>query len=212
VMGTSAVNDNTATPATVNIQSAPNPIWSVVAQAGAAGAVGAVGPAGPQGPLGPQGLQGAASNVPGPAGPPGATGPAGISNAYQNSAPFGVSMTGAYPPIYTNIAALTLPAGSYLLSGKINAYPQLGNPIIACQLYTSQFPNILDQSLFTDNTNNLGVRATMPLSGSITFTSLNTVVLRCNVGNFSTDAAYVAYAQITAIQVNNLTIQYGAGN
>jgi hypothetical protein len=80
------------------------------------GPQGPQGPAGPAGPAGPEGAQGPA----GPAGPIGATGPqgeAGTSDVYIKHSDGGVS-TGHVNTETT----LTVPAGSYLVTGKAQVW------------------------------------------------------------------------------------------
>jgi hypothetical protein len=177
---------------------------------GATGATGAVGPAGPQGPTGPQGpqgLQGAASNVPGPQGPAGPEGPIGPSNGYITTIS-AVSLPNNNH--YTAVATLSLPAGSFLLWGKVKDF--FGS---VCVLWNDSPGTVLSVSGATGisgfpfgyidySTPIAGVGTS--LQGGVQLTASGTVSLQCastNAGTFGE----VAYASLTAIQVGNLTTQ-----
>jgi hypothetical protein len=89
---------------------------------GAKGDTGAAGPAGPKGDTGAQGEQGPI----GPRGEKGDTGPAGPSGsgpAYYARNPYNVTLT---PSVATAIDDLSLPAGSYMLVGKLSFANQSG--------------------------------------------------------------------------------------
>jgi hypothetical protein len=83
---------------------------------GPAGASGATGPAGPRGPKGDTGPAG-------PQGPKGDTGPTGPSDVYYNE------VENPTPDSFGNASvALTLPAGSYAVSGKAYVFTQASIP------------------------------------------------------------------------------------
>ncbi len=85
------------------------------------GADGLDGPAGPAGPQGPQGLQG-------PSGPQGPAGPSGTSAVY---------IVEGHPTAYQNSVELTVPPGSYLLTGTGEAYNHDGDDQThSCRLAT----------------------------------------------------------------------------
>jgi len=97
---------------------------------GAAGPAGAVGPIGPAGPAGKDGVDGkdgapGSDGATGPQGPEGPAGPAGPQGppgsgasvaAYQFSNDSSIALPGEIAP---TVAHLTLPAGTYLVSGRV---------------------------------------------------------------------------------------------
>jgi len=180
---------------------------------GSVGPQGVIGPVGATGPQGPQGLQGAASTVPGPTGPAGATGPAGLVKAYSftNTGAINVGVPVGAPDVV--IGTLTLPAGTFSVSGKLSADDN-GDPnaFLQCALVNSPDPltpavPVLDTAWFY----NPGVTAipgtatwvtTIPLQGFVTSASGTIVTMQC----FANSAANinVLYVQMAAVQVSTL--------
>lgn len=193
--------------------------WNLVATAGAPGAAGPqgnAGPAGPIGPIGPQGPQGA-TGAQGPAGP---QGPAGVSNAYVvNGA--GHSAGIAVSRQYQTFATVTVPAGTYLLSGKISGgnNPSLStaDPLVQCVLWNgtgAANDNVvpIDSAVFYDGgaSTNPGWQFSLALQAAITFTSGGSVTLQCEpvvTTGTATPNVSIWYWQLQAVQVGNLTLQ-----
>ena len=88
------------------------------------GVTGPQGPQGIQGPAGAQGAQGPAG-AQGPQGVQGPQGPSGVSHAYEATGNV-VSLSGSP----TAVVSLSLPAGSYLVSGKTNPSSGVGTAAI----------------------------------------------------------------------------------
>lgn len=138
----------------------------LLAKAGATGAQGNPGIAGGNG------TQGAA----GPAGSPGARGP---SDSFVAGASSGQLTTG-----YTQVAAVTVPAGSHLLGAKATLFTRAQNStaVADCILGPSAAPGLStwDQDFLTlGATVNQLSAASVSLVGAATFGAPQTVVLAC---------------------------------
>lgn len=212
--------------------------WSLMAQAGAAGQAGAPGSAGPQGSQGPIGLTGPV----GPAGPSGAPGviqtiipQPGItgggsatsvsvgldtnftdqrySSAYRING-VGTGTTLSNNATYATLATLTLPAGSYLLSGKVSAANNLttNNPLFQCVLWNgtstaSDSVVPLDGSIFYIAGGNPGWEITLPLQSDVSLPSGGSITLQCQVDVLSggvTPSVNVFYWQLHAVPLIQL--------
>jgi hypothetical protein len=148
---------------------------------GAPGQPGSMGATGATGSVGPMGLMGAT----------GATGAAGASNVYFTS-----KQTAAIPSGGGNvtIASLSLPAGSYLVSGKVLPSERLSY-FISCSLSGDSG----DVSTSVEGDFNI------VLQGAVTLTSANTVGISCGTNN--PGGAAVHYIALSAIQTGNLIVQ-----
>jgi hypothetical protein len=177
--------------------------------------LGAVGPRGPQGLPGINGTNGTngTNGSPGAPGAQGPPGPPGPSNGYISSGdgkglgllPFDTS--------FVTAASLNLPAGSFLLWGRVYAHE-----IVACALWNNSQGTLLPMSPGPNNFESaidniisitLGVD-TLSLQGSVTLASPGTISLQC--ANFapivnSINAGYLDSQRLTAIQVGSLTVQ-----
>src|SRR5215467_13826507 len=80
------------------------------------------GPAGPAGPAGPDGAQGPQ----GPTGPAGPAGPTGASDVFSVTNTVGARLSGGSNPV--RVASLSLPAGLYLIQGKVGILNFDGSP------------------------------------------------------------------------------------
>jgi hypothetical protein len=162
--------------------------WNQTGPQGPQGTQGAQGPQGPQGTQGPQGIQG----------------PVGPSNAYSTSnlndvLPFAANQ---------ELLALTLdlPAGSFVIAGKVNVFNQTGgeNEDVTCSLRHGLTGNqLIDYSGARIGTpNGVDSFAMLSLTGTLTLASPETIRLLC--ASTSTGAAG-RWPQLNAIQVGTLT-------
>ena len=104
--------------------------WNQQGPAGPTGPAGPAGPAGPQGEAGAQGEPGAQGET-GPAGP---AGPAGTSKGYAK----GVDRADTPENIDVEVAAISLPAGQFVLTATAVAEPDSGTSggvNVLCELY-----------------------------------------------------------------------------
>jgi len=181
--------------------------------AGPAGPQGPQGPAGPQGPQGPQGPAG-------PTGPTGATGPAGVGNAYQVRGGYngGVTFSGTVSgnPQHATLATLSLPAGTYLLSGKVSVSTwgsSNAGGSVDCELWVGTTA-ILDIVQFSGAPSSSTV-GTISLLGAYSLATGNSLLLTCDAGGYglSTGTYQDSFNnwQLIATQVSNLTSTY-SGN
>jgi hypothetical protein len=154
-----------------------------------------LGAAGPQGPIGPQGLTGATgpqgpSGLTGATGAPGATGPTGATGATGPQGPsgptlpptlYGAAFAGGVNPTNgdtgTQLAALTLPPGAYLLHAVVT--DQLGvSDTLTCFLYDDAQVSGTGSPLASGEVSLEGA-TNLPLLGTITIpASLTTDTLR----------------------------------
>jgi hypothetical protein len=110
----------------------------------------------------------------------------------------------------TEIDAVTLdlPAGNYVINAKVLVGDRTtaGNGSFLCTLRRGLTGNIgIDTSgvrLFGGSPWNAGSSATLPLTGTITLTSPETVRLHCTT---TSSDAYAQWAQLNAIQVGTIT-------
>jgi hypothetical protein len=151
--------------------------------------------------------------VTGPPGPEGPQGPAGPATA-AFATDGGLDPIGLPEATPTRVSrTLSLPPGSYVLSGKVEVYEEAGNEVqVTCQLRNdgiSSAPSSLDFSdarLFagSSSANSPGSLATLPLVGSVSFTegSLAMSIVCTSTGN-----AHAQFANLYAVQVASLERQ-----
>ena len=133
-----------------------------------------------------------ATGAKGDAGTTGATGP---SNAYSETSPFGMNIASG-----TAIVSLTLPAGRYVVSGKVSVAPNTNNSaggMQECRLWAVD--DWLDVSYTTSALNK---RESCALLATVEFASSTTVDLKLIGGMLET----VNYenAVLTAIKVGSI--------
>lgn len=161
--------------------------WNIAGPEGPAGATGPQGPAGPEGP-------------PGPAGPEGPAGSQGSSSAYHSSLAETSFGSGWSTP---DLVTLTLPAGKYLVLGKLYAHNQSAAQGVQCALrdattdYDDAFASLGD-------TGPNGAFATLALQTAFEPSATATVGLACTSASGPARAASV---KLTAIQVGGLQAQ-----
>jgi hypothetical protein len=131
--------------------------------------------AGPAGPAGAKGDAGAT----GAAGAAGATGATGPSDVYAAGASFG-----ALTASYTQIAAITVPAGSYLLQAKATAYGHVVNAAASADCIIA--PTVAggagtwdEASLTTPAIAGVTAGGVISLLGADVFGAQQTVILAC---------------------------------
>jgi len=126
---------------------------------------------------------------------------------------------------FSTIATLTLPPGTYLLWGKVNAASNNAyNSYITCVLwngtstYNPQQSSVpIDLNFYTAQASGSGTtanpgywQASLPLQGSVTFTGSGSVTLQCSVGmtsGSSSPSISIPNWQLLAIPVGTLTQQ-----
>src|SRR5262249_4898814 len=126
---------------------------------GPVGAPGHEGPTGPQGPAGlpgPTGLPGPVGatgpvgpvGAPGPEGPTGPQGPSGISDAFSTSRNLnGANVTLNGPGNETTVLELDLPAGNFIVNGKVEVVNPSGQDAdVSCSI-NQQFEGTDTQSV-----------------------------------------------------------------
>jgi len=158
------------------------------------------GPQGIAGPAGPQGIAGAigAAGPVGLQGPPGIEGPVGPSNAYTN---YGENQD-ITPVLTRTVASVTVPPGSYTLSGSIDIIPidtDSDDPTLAsCRFVGS---NVHGHLALADVEHDVG--DTMPIIGDATVTgTANAIFLRCTA---LTGPVHAYRGEIIATQVGSIT-------
>jgi hypothetical protein len=163
---------------------------------GLTGPQGPIGLSGPQGPIGLTGSQGLQGQT-------GATGPAGVTNAYYTGSSINWNYITLSQGVMTTIATLTVPSGTYLISGKL-VVTNLYSPI-SCTLQDN-FGDIFDES---DAINYDGAVA-IPLMGY----DINTLYYGGNINmvcvTYMTNPnqpPHIWFWQLEATQVNTLTVQ-----
>ena len=185
----------------------PTGATGVAGAAGTAGAPGAIGPTGSTGTTGPAGPAGStgATGVVGPTGTTGATGPMGATGP---SAAFSVQgipsqtvVTGSAMVDVTS-AALTVPAGSYLISWSVGAtWPGLNATAtpLSCTVRQST-SELLDR-----HRTGLSVPGLLNLTGHgyVTLGSTTTIKLSCK-GDVASDAWYTEDPELTALRVGSI--------
>jgi|SRR5215216_264161 hypothetical protein len=182
---------------------------------GEKGDTGAQGPAGPQGekgdpgaqgPAGPQGETGA-QGPPGPQGEkgdPGPQGPRGPSDAYVDKTS-GFALDGEFRPV----AQLTLPAGTYVVSASmwfLNR-SETSTALVHCKVPPEPFRDSIE--LLERAANDSDYYETMSFTVPLELDSETTVAVECqSLGDGPVDATSI---YMTAVQVENMTIQHGIG-
>ncbi len=179
--------------------------WSVVASVGAAG------PAGPTGPTGATGATGntGATGAQGPAGPTGPQGPAGPTNIYftspnSNGTPIQITTSNEF---YT-IATLTLPAGSYLIQGKVVManFNSSANVETVCELVGGSIGDAYALSDLNPDTSGVGIWSqTLPLMTIANLAATTSITMQCEAA--PSPYVYVYYPQMSAIPVTTITVQ-----
>jgi len=189
---------------------------------GPAGTPGATGPQGPVGPAGPAGSQGpagtpGATGPQGPAGPAGPTGPdgpagpqgpSGTSNAYTTTVQSGFTLMQNRDNI---VSSVSLPAGNFLLFAKVDVdfSPISSRQNLSCVLQSSSSSFDLSEAS-VQAAQAADTLTAIPLQGYVALDSPDTVSMVCTyvVNPFCSTCTARAYsAWITAIQVDNLTVQ-----
>jgi hypothetical protein len=134
-------------------------------------------------------------NATGPQGPPGPAGPGGN----------GFATDSGFDPIpiaeNTEVVGLTLPEGSYLLTGKVVVGDSSQTNVVVCELSnggTGGGPSILDISQ-SPNLQASSV-ATLALVGSVELTQSATISIVCTAQN-TTFNGFAQYAHLNAVQV-----------
>lgn len=166
------------------------------------GPQGPAGPAGPQGPAGPTGATGATGPA-GPAGPTGPQGPAGPAGE-GGSAYFASRVGTGSVPAGPGMVALNLPAGSYILIGRVrarNASPAVEGAI-NCSIGV---PSMLSHSETDVSGIGNDARAAFPVVGAVTSLSPFTAFLNC-AGDQSA-VLVMEKTSLTAIKVGSLGLQ-----
>jgi len=179
--------------------------WNQTGPQGPQGAQGTQGPAGPAGPQGAQGPQGAAGpqGNPGPQGPPGPSGASdawsasGFCNGFQQPS-YCASINGGHDAV-----SVTVPAGSYLISGKASIENNDTNfQGEFCELKQGTGGGAPDLDRTDIELAGIGSPSSgaVPLLAAATFTDPSTTItLRCSGSNSSQDQAV-----LTAIKVGQL--------
>lgn len=149
--------------------------WSQTGPQGPKGDTGATGPAGPAGPIG-------------PAGP---AGPAGPSAAYTN---YGDGLHNIGAGLTQTVASVTVPAGSYVLSGIVTAIGVDDSEFAQCKFFAAGTVNGLFAVMVNDDT--------QPVLNDVTLTlTTNPVFLRCSSQNGTTSVR----GQMVATRVGAVT-------
>ena len=166
-----------------------------------------VGPQGLQGTQGMQGLQG----IQGIQGQKGDTGPIGPSDLYLNRVPaFGAGTITVSDQAYTTIASLSIPAGDYLISGRLNVVGM--KRVLDCAITRSDFPPsppaVVDQFYLSDG-NSSGFAGMGMGVGGLSASGPITVTMSCILRGGTTSPAYevIENAALWAIRVGKLHVQ-----
>src|SRR5262245_6334893 len=145
---------------------------------GPAGATGPTGQVGARGPIGPTGATGPTGQVgaTGPTGPAGATGPTGISDAFATSRNLnGANVTLNGVGNETTILELDLPAGNFIVNGKVELVNGSGDDAAVSCSINQQLEGTDTQSVETDS-----VRTLHP-SDVVQQAAPTTVSLSCSI-------------------------------
>ncbi|MGW6279456.1 hypothetical protein [Kribbella sp. NPDC055071] len=151
---------------------------------------------GPAGPIGPTGATGA-TGATGPTGATGAQGPAGFSDGYQKTAAYdnGIPLLDYHP---VTLAELSLPAGSYMLSGKMQFLNTVNAHYTAeCHLSTGDVVVVGLAPLGSQ-----GDEAPVSLQDMVTLQAPGTVSMHCE-----TVDAYAFYVSLSAIKISEAHVQ-----
>ena len=187
---------------------------------GLPGPIGLTGPAGAQGPAGPPGATGAtgptgatgATGPAGPAGPRGPAGPQGPPGTSGSAAAFteqvGLpqsSLPGIGAFVFSEVASLALPAGSYLVTAKVVLNNDSGDAGgVTCVFTQSGSGSLLDRA---DGALAAGSGSdTLVLHTAVQVTGASDQHVRMACQRSSLGTATAAYQQMTAIQVGSLII------
>lgn len=158
------------------------------------------GPQGPQGVQGPQGAQG-------PQGLPGAQGPAGPSAGYFRRGQPGLSLPVTpfgSSPLYTEVGALSLPAGSYVITGTAvvgngaNSATEIA--AVRCAVQSPYATVSSDTALYEHDS------ATLVATSGFVLPGADTVRLRCQNANPWGSVILTQYT-LVAIKVGTLQEQ-----
>lgn len=176
--------------------------WNQQGPQGLPGATGSQGTQGPRGAQGPEGTPGAPGQQ-GPQGPPGAAGqqgPAGPSNTFATTAS-GYTLLSASSE--TTVMSETVPAGSYVISGKTD----LDNAAAAVRLAVCQLAVPSGPLPNTRSAAALGAIAdagyiqAVALQGTVTVASTTTVSIQCEGAVSNGDVAAGNDSELTLIHV-----------
>lgn len=158
--------------------------WNIVGPQGAPGPTGPQGPAGPEGPAGPQGPGGSQSQ----------------KNAYAASLAETQFSSGWSTP---DLVALTLPAGKYLVFGKVTIQNNSSAQLVQCGLRDAITDYDDAFAALSDNGPN-GDFATLALQTTFETSTTTTIGLACTSASGPARAASV---KLTAIGADNLLLQ-----
>ncbi len=166
--------------------------------AGKTGPRGLAGAQGPKGDIGPQGSSGPQA----PAAANGQEGAPGPSDIYATGiADHAVEVTS------TELASITVPAGSYLLGAKVllAQHTSGGTSLVDCKLESSDpgLPVLWDETaapLLTDTS----IRSNLSLAGVDTFTAGQNVKVICTTFDTATSTAGAANVRLWAIKTGTL--------
>lgn len=183
--------------------------------AGAPGPAGARGPAGPAGPAGADGADGAdgapgadgADGAPGADGADGATGPAGPSDLYVDSKDIGTDIVNGS---YTNLAAVTVPAGSYQLSFTGFGSAADAGSILACRVTasgaTTTFVQPKQTTWIADGSGGVGpgTNPGIAMNGAVVSVGGQTLTAQCALVGATATAASIDTVRLTALKVETV--------
>jgi Collagen triple helix repeat (20 copies) len=169
---------------------------------GPTGPVGALGPEGPTGPQGPPGLPGPVGAT-GPTGTAGATGPTGISDAFATSR----NLNGANVTLNgfgneTTILELDLPAGNFIVNGKVELVNGSGDDAdVSCSI------NQQPEGTETQSVENNSVRTLHP-SVVVQQVAPTTVSLSCSISLGLANQTLITrnFATLIAIRIDMMTL------
>jgi hypothetical protein len=176
--------------------------WNQQGQRGPTGATGAQGPMGAQGSKGDTGSTGPQGPT-GPAGPAGAPGPSDLYDANQRET---VTLT----PSYQSIAQLSLPPGTYFVSGNVqleSLADEANDLFVTCGLQSSDSGGNIGDSQAAVGKEYYAI-GSVAVQGAQTALVDRTVALICHASVGLTPAApaklYAYGGQISAIKVDEL--------
>jgi hypothetical protein len=127
-------------------------------------------------------------------GPMGLQGPAGPTEGWvdRNAATQAVTTT------QVTVASLSLPAGDYLLLGKLVMVRVSGSGYSECQLLEGS--TVLDQAQATNSSNG----AVLTAHGYVSLSATTTINLRCRITSGSANASQ---RTLSAVRFSTLTLQ-----
>ena len=180
--------------------------WGITGPAGPQGPTGPTGPQGPTGATGPQGGTGATgpqgpTGATGPEGATGATGPRGPSDAFEA---FRFNSTVNVTEVATEITKIpALPAGSYLITGKVNVdNVSGGSGDVNCQIVAGGFFDLGEASIGTGG--GQITRTTIASTFGTTIAGATDVSMTCQRTS-GTGSIRASLAEILATHVETLT-------